>query len=73
MVLKILASKNKPFKSEEGEQIDYYWVKGENPAGFVLTFGTTKDYEDRIGDKCEVTLEEVQRANGKGYKEISLD
>lgn len=73
MILKILSCKNKPFKSDEGEDIDYFWVRAEKPDGFVLQFGTTKNYEDKIGEKLEIVLEEVARVNGKGYKEVKLD
>lgn len=69
--LKVTQTKNKPFKSSEGEMIDYFWSKGERVSdGVTIDFcGTVKH---SIGDIVEAEFEKQELTNGKfRYKELA--
>lgn len=71
--VEIKAKKEKPFVSNEGEQINYYWytaiLKGGTKDGVTIQFGSPKGTYEK-GDIIEINLERVEFANGKlGYKE----
>jgi len=72
MILKIKVTKvnNKPFRSSEGEMINFYWNKGERANDQVsIDFCTTKDH--KVGEVFEADFEKQELANGKiRYKEL---
>jgi len=59
----------KPFKAQDGEEINYYWYRGERlHDGVTLEFGSMQEYEK--DETVDVELEKIELANGKfRYKE----
>jgi len=71
MRYEILKQDIKPFTTDEGEQMDYYWYKAIREHDEVtIRFGSTNgDYS--VGDSYEIDLEKYERKDGNtGYKEV---
>lgn len=63
--LKIKSVKDGTFKGEEGDPVEYYWVKGEKADGETIEFGTKiADYE--IDTEREVDLDKISYVKKSG-------
>jgi len=71
MKLKIKDIKPKPFTSDDGETINYYWYKAERLSDNVtFQFGSLNG-EHAIGENLDLEIEKTEKADGKfGYKEV---
>lgn len=72
MKLKILSVKNKPFKTDEGDDMDYFWYRAIRESdGVTIQFGS-KTGEHAVGQTLDLNIEKTERTGGKfGYKEIA--
>jgi len=68
--LKITECKSKPFSSEEGGLIPYFWHKGERADnGVTISFGSKTEHA--VGTEGEFELEKSEGADGRArYKEL---
>lgn len=68
--VKIEKANKRPFQSQEGGMIDYFWYKATNLANDVsIEFGSRKEY--KVGKEYDIQLEKTELANGKyRYKEV---
>jgi hypothetical protein len=72
MKLKILKeSKNKPFKTDEGDEMNYFWTTCEREDGVQIQIGSINDFTASVGQVLDLNIVKVERRDGKvGYKEV---
>jgi len=70
--ISIIKVTKKPFRSSEGEMIDYYWYKGRRTKDeAVIEFGSTVGHE--LGETLDLNIEKVEKPDGTfRYKETGI-
>jgi len=58
MILKIIDCKKKPFKTDDGEMKDYFWIRAEGVNGYVKTYGCSTDLSGFVGEKADYMVEQ---------------
>lgn len=67
MKLKIQKVRDGSFKGDEGEPVEWYWVKGETEDGVTIEFGTPNTIYE-AGQTVTVDIEKTEKPGGKGFK-----
>lgn len=72
MLLKITAKKCKPFPTDEGDMLDYFWyVSVREGDGITIKFGSMRgDHE--VGDVEEIDLEKTEKFVVKNGKKSTI-
>jgi len=68
--IKIVRKNAKPFTSDSGDEVPYFWYKGqEEGKTTVIEIGSTSKHEE--GETVDMLLEERKRPNGRiWYSEV---
>lgn len=62
----------RPFKTQEGDMMDYFWYTAERVEdGVTINFGSMNNYNEE--ETIEANLTKYEKKNGEiGYKETRL-
>jgi len=77
MKVKIVSVKKRPFTTDDGDLLDYYWYRAERLSdGVSFQFGSM-DPDHEPGEELDLEIEKTEATNKKGqlvyrYKEISF-
>jgi len=72
MKVTILSVKKKVFKTDDGDNMDYFWYRAvREKDGVTFQFGS-REGEHEIGSTLELNIIKYEKDSGKiGYKEIT--
>lgn len=72
MKVRIKSKKAKPFKNNDGDQMDYFWYKAIRiEDDMLIEFGST-DGGHETDAELDLEIVKTERADGKtGYKELA--
>jgi len=70
MIIFLEKVKARPFKTEDGDTVEYFWYKGKREDGVTIEFGS-KVGDLVLNEEHDLTIQKTERAGGKfGYKHI---
>lgn len=70
MILFLQSVKARPFKTADGDTVEYFWYKAKDERGVTIEFGS-KVGDLALQEEHDLTIEKTERANGKfGYKHV---